>query len=269
MPSGEEGMLALRWRTFSHALAFVLGFSFVFVFAWGGAATLLGRLFFEGRDFLAALGGSVVVLMGLGMLGVRIPLLYPLMMSEWRPHLREARSFSYLTSGLMGVFFAAGWTPCVGPTLGAILTLTFRQETAGQALGLLAAYAIGLGLPFLAMGLLLDRALAGMRRMRRYLPAFHFASGMLLLLIGGMVLLDVLSRSLSTTTLPLWVPTFTHLRIWTSQLGLFLDVGPGAGLGYPVAFLAGLLSFFSPCVFPLVPAYLGYLSGRSLGGIHG
>ncbi len=269
MSSGEGVMPALRWRTFSHALAFVLGFSFVFVFAWGGAATLLGQLFFEGRDFLAALGGSVVILMGLGMLGVRIPLLYPLMMSEWRPHLREVRSFSYLTSGLMGVFFAAGWTPCVGPTLGAILTLTFQQETAGQALGLLAAYAAGLGIPFLAMGLLLDHALAGVRRMRRYLPVAQAVSGVLLLLIGGMVLLDVLPRFLPSLTLPLWAPTFTNLRVWTFQLGLFLDVGPGAGLGYPVAFLAGLLSFFSPCVFPLVPAYLGYLSGRSLGGIHG
>ncbi|HXF70323.1 MAG TPA: cytochrome c biogenesis protein CcdA [Thermoflexus sp.] len=257
-----------RWRTFSHALAFVLGFSFVFVFAWGGAATLLGQIFFNGRDFLAAIGGTLVILMGLVVLGVRIPLLYPLIMSEWRPHLREVRSLSYLTSGMMGVFFAAGWTPCIGPTLGAILTLTFQQETAGQALGLLAAYAAGLGVPFLAMGLLLDRALAGMRRMRRYLPAFHAASGALLLLIGGMVLLDVLPRFFPAVHLPAWAPTFTNLRIWTFQMGLFLDVGPGAGLGYPVAFVAGLLSFFSPCVFPLIPAYLGYLSGRSLGGAY-
>lgn len=268
MSSGEGMGWTLRWRTFSHALAFVLGFSFVFVFAWGGAATLLGQLFFNGRDLLAAIGGSVVILMGLVVLGVRIPGLYPLVMSEWRPQLREVRSLSYLTSGLMGVFFAAGWTPCVGPTLGAILTLTFQQETAGQALGLLAAYAAGLGVPFLALGFLLDRALAGMRRMRRYLPAFHAASGVLLLLIGGMVLLDVLPRFFPNLSFPGWVPTFTNLRVWTFQLGLFLDVGPGAGLGYPVAFVAGLLSFFSPCVFPLVPAYLGYLSGRSLGGVH-
>ncbi len=259
---------ALRWRTFSHALAFVLGFSFVFVFAWGGAAALLGQLFFNARDFLAAIGGSVVILMGLAILGVRIPGIYPLVMSEWRPQFHEIRSLGYVTSGLMGVFFAAGWTPCVGPTLGAILTLTFQQETAGQALGLLAAYAAGLGVPFLVLGLLLDRALVGMRRLRPYLPILHGASGVLLLLIGGMVLLDVLPRFFPGLSIPLWIPTFTNLRVWTFRMGLFLDVGPGVGLSYPVAFLAGLLSFFSPCVFPLVPAYLGYLSGRSLGGAH-
>lgn len=266
MISGE-GVVG-RWRTFSHALAFVLGFSAVFVFAWGGAATLLGQLFFNHRDLLAAVGGIAVTLMGLAVLGVRVPWIYPLIMSEWRPHLRGEQSVSYLTSGLIGVFFAAGWTPCVGPTLGAILTLTFQQETAGEALGLLAAYAAGLGIPFLVLGLLLDRALAGMRRVRRYLPAFQTASGVLLLLIGGMVLLDVGPRFFPALNLPPWVPTFTNLRIWTFQMGLFLDVGPGVGLGYPVAFLAGLLSFFSPCVFPLVPAYLGYLSGRTLGGAH-
>ncbi|MCS6964076.1 MAG: cytochrome c biogenesis protein CcdA, partial [Thermoflexus sp.] len=245
MSPGEEMTWTLRWRTFSHALAFVLGFSFVFVFAWGGAATLLGQLFFSGRDLLAAIGGSVVLLMGLAILGVRIPLIYPLIMSEWRPHLREIPSLGFATSGLMGVFFAAGWTPCVGPTLGAILTMTFQQETAGHALGLLAAYAAGLGVPFLVLGFLLDHALAGMRRMRRYLPIFHVASGVLLLFIGGMVLLDVLPRFFPILSVPVWVPTFTNLRIWTFRMGLFLDVGPGIELGYPVAFIAGLLSFFS------------------------
>ncbi len=265
----NEGMTpALRWRTFSHALAFVLGFSVVFVFAWGGAATLLGRLFFNGRDLLAAIGGTVVFLMGLVILGVRVPLITPWILSEWRLHPRGIGPTGYLASGLMGVFFAAGWTPCIGPTLGAILTLTFQQETAGQALGLLAAYAAGLGIPFLALGLLLDRALAGLGWARRHLAAFHTATGALLLFIGGMVLLDVLPRLLPVPNPPLWIPTFTNLRIWAAQLGLFLDVGPGAGLGYPVAFLAGLLSFFSPCVLPLVPAYLGYLSGRSLGGAY-
>lgn len=267
--SRDEGMPAgLRWRTFVHAWAFVLGFSFVFVFAWGGAATLLGQVFFNVRDVLAALGGAVVLLMGLAMLGVRIPLIYYLILAEWRPSMSRIAPSGVVSSWLMGVFFAAGWTPCVGPTLGAILTLTFQQETAGQALGLLAAYAAGLGIPFLIMGLLLDRALAGLRAVRRHLGAFKTASGVFLLLVGGMVSLDALRLLIPGLSFPLWVPTFTNLRIWTFQLGLFLDVGPGAGLGYPVAFLAGLLSFFSPCVFPLVPAYLGYLSGRTLGGAY-
>jgi cytochrome c-type biogenesis protein len=267
MQAGEATSLSLRWHVFSHALAFVLGFSVVFVFAWGGAATLLGQLFFGGRDLLTALGGTLVILMGLAILGVPIPGISALILSEWRPHV-ELRPMGYLTSALMGIFFAAGWTPCVGPTLGAILTLTFQQETAGQALGLLAAYAAGLGIPFLVIALLLDRALAGMRRMRRFLPTLQAISGVFLILVGTMVLLDALRFFFPGFEVPPWIPTFTHLRVWTFRMGLFLDVGPGVGLGYPVAFLAGLLSFFSPCVFPLVPAYLGYLSGRALGGAH-
>jgi cytochrome c-type biogenesis protein len=139
-----------RLVLFTHALLFVLGFSLVFIVGWGGTATVFGQLFSGYKSILARVGGLVVILFGLATLGViRIPWLY----MDIRPDFAHYNAGSHnrnglFTSGLMGVFFAAGWTPCIGTTLGAILTLGFSQETSGQAMVLSSGYALGLGIPF-------------------------------------------------------------------------------------------------------------------------
>ena len=150
------------------------------------------------------------------------------------------------------MFFAAGWTPCVGTTLGAILTLGFSQETASQGIVLASGYALGLGMPFLGIGLGLDRATQVVRRFQRYMPKIQIASGVFLILIGLMMLTNQI----------------TLIAIWAQRNGLFLDlpVGPATAPTYLIAILAGLISFLSPCVLPLVPAYMGYLSGHAFAG---
>jgi len=155
----------------------------------------------------------------------------------------------YLASVLLGVFFAAGWTPCVGTILGAILTLGISQETAGQAMVLASGYALGLGTPFLAIGLLLERTLVATRRLRRYSRLVQIASGLLLVVMGGLLLTNQIF----------------YLAIWAQRNGLFVDLqlGQTGAPTYLLAILAGLLSFLSPCVLPLVPAYVGYLGGRA------
>ena len=149
----------------------------------------------------------------------------------------------------MGVVFAAGWTPCIGTTLGAILTLGFAQETSGQAMLLASGYALGLGVPFLAIGLGMDRAVKAVRRLRPYLRKIQIASGLFLIAIGLLLVTNQM----------------TLIAIWAQQNGLFLDLplGTAAAPTYLIAILAGLLSFLSPCVLPLVPAYIGYLSGQA------
>jgi cytochrome c-type biogenesis protein len=183
---------------------------------------------------------------GLSTLGVlRIPWLN----YDTRPQFTGQGPGGLASSGLMGMFFAAGWSPCIGTTLGAILTLGLSQETAGQAMLLTTGYALGLGLPFLAMGLMLDRATTLVRRMGRHMRLVEIVSGVFLIGIG---LLMVTNR-------------LTYLAIWSQRAGLYLDLTSAAGAAAPSYFLAiaaGLLSFLSPCVLPLVPAYLGYLSGR-------
>jgi len=247
--SSTAPTLSHRLATFLHAVLFVLGFSLVFVLGWGGAATALGQLFGQYKSLLAQIGGVVVIVFGLATLGVvKLPWMY---YADTRPQVSLRRRGGWLASGLMGVFFAAGWTPCVGATLGAILTLGFSQETAGQAMVLSSGYALGLGLPFLAIGLAMDRASALVRRFRRHLRTMEIVSGVFLI---GMGLLLLTNR-------------LTLIAIWAQRNGLFLDLPLGGAFvpTYAIALLAGLISFLSPCVLPLVPAYVGYLSGHALG----
>jgi len=241
-------MMNRRLIIFFHALAFVLGFSVVFVFGWGGAATLLGGLFVSYKIWIARIGGVVVILFGLTTLGVvRIPWLYYDTRPEWQGQSRKG----LLASGAMGMFFAAGWTPCIGTTLGAILTLGFSQQGSWQAMLLSSGYALGLGVPFLLIGMSMEKASKFVRRFQRHLRKVQIASGFFLILIGLMMLTNQL----------------TLVAIWAQRNGLFLDLPLGAAATptYFIAVLAGLISFLSPCVLPLVPAYVGYLSGHAFG----
>ena len=238
--------LSRRFNTFLHALAFVLGFATIFIVGWGGAATVLGQLFAQYKIIIGRIGGVIVVGFGLAMLGVlKIPWLNYDTRPEWNP----TRRYNLVSSGLMGVFFAAGWSPCIGTTLGAILTLGFSQGNAGQAMLLSSGYALGLGIPFLVIGFGMDRAFELVRRLRKYMRPIQIASGCVMIVIG----------------LLLATGKMTLIAIWAQQQGYYFDLplGGAAVPSYLVAVLAGMVSFLSPCVLPLVPAYIGYLSGQT------
>jgi len=243
----ERQAVPSRRTTFVHALLFVGGFSLVFVVGWGGAATLMGQLFGQYKTALGRLGGFVVILFGLYTLGV---LRIPWLSMDTRAQPGRLTSGGLLNSGLFGVLFAAGWTPCVGTTLGAILTLGFSQVTSDQAMVLSSGYALGLGLPFLALAGLLDRALAIVSRLRKHIQTFQRISGFLLILLGALLLTNQI----------------TLIAIWAQRNGFFLDLPFGATAvpTFLAAVAAGALSFLSPCVLPLVPAYLAYLGGAGL-----
>jgi len=237
--------LTERYTTMLHASLFVFGFSLIFVIGWGGAATLLGQLFGELKTIIARVGGVVIIAFGLFNLGI---LKIRWLNYDTRPQWQTNSNNRMASSLLMGVVFAAGWTPCVGTTLGAILTLGFAQETSGQAMLLSSGYALGLGVPFLLIGLGMNRAVQAVRKLRPYLRHIQIVSGIFLIAIG---LLLVTNR-------------MTTIAIWAQQNGFYLDLPlGGAAPTYLIAILAGLLSFLSPCVLPLVPAYIGYLSGQA------
>jgi cytochrome c-type biogenesis protein len=180
---------AVRRRVLTHSLAFVIGLSLVFTL-FGASASLLGRLLLGNLELLTRAAGLVVIIFGLHQTGLlRIPLLY-----------REARARPKLQPGggplqaaLLGAAFAAGWTPCVGPFLAALLGLASQEETVGQGMLLLFAYGLGLGLPFLLAGLGLERALRLSAALRPHTRAIEIGSGLLLIGMGLLLLTDRLS----------------------------------------------------------------------------
>jgi len=180
----QRRTLAERLTTFSHALAFVLGFSLVFV-AMGLAAGGIAR--FLRSDWVRWIGGLVMIFFGLALAGaVKLPFLY----TERRLHIKTRPGWGYLSSFLVGLSFAAGWTPCIGPVLGAILALSSNQETVGQAVVMLIAYAAGLGIPFLLVGLALDGAFGLIRRLQPYMQVIQTVMGVILVVFGVLLFMD-------------------------------------------------------------------------------
>jgi len=149
----------------------------------------------------------------------------------------------------MGIFFAAGWSPCIGATLGAILTLGFTSDKVGTAMVLSFGYSLGLGIPFLLLALVVDQAIPLIKRLRKYMRLFQLVSGILIIGIGILMI----------------SAQMTAIARWALQYGLYLDISSSAQIpSMLTAIAAGALSFLSPCVFPLVPAYLGYLGGQAI-----
>lgn len=172
-------------RTFLNALFFVLGFSAVFVLL-GASASFLGNLLLEKKDVLRWVGGIVVIVFGLHIAGViRIPLLY----SEKRARPGPVRA-GYLGAFLVGLAFAAGWTPCVGPILSSILILASTQETVSRGVALLSVYSLGMGIPFLLTALFINGTLRLFSSIKKYYRAIEIASGAILIIVGLLLLTD-------------------------------------------------------------------------------
>ncbi len=175
-----------RWVVFLHGLFFVLGFAAIFIFL-GISAGAIGQLrlaFLQGSTWITRLGGLLIIVLGLHTMGViRIPFLY----YDTRRQTAPRHELGYLGSALMGITFSAGWSPCIGPFLAAMLTLGATSGSVGQAALLLAAYAMGLGIPFLLAALLIDRASSGLRRLQKHMRVIEIVAGVLLILIGILV----------------------------------------------------------------------------------
>lgn len=176
---GLEDVSRARRTTLVHALLFVLGFSFIFV-ALGAGATAFGQLMLAYRGWIARIGGALMVLMGLWMLGV---LRLDSLQQERRVHLSD-KPIGYLGTVVVGIAFGAGWTPCLGPTLGAILLLAANQTELTKGIGLLSAYSAGLAVPFLLAAFALERFLTFFQKFKKNLGTVNRIAGLLLIAVG-------------------------------------------------------------------------------------
>lgn len=181
---------ALARRVIISSICFVLGLATVFV-TLGATASALGRLLLENKILFGQIAGGVIVLLGAHFLGlIRIPFLY-----------REARldagkaAGGYFGAYVIGLAFAFGWTPCIGPILGTILVLAGQEETIGRGVLMLAVYAAGLGSPFILAALFVRPFMRWMRGFRRYMGLVEKAMGLLLIVVGAAMITGAFSRA--------------------------------------------------------------------------
>lgn len=290
IPAHSKPRPVNRLTTFAHAVAFVLGFTVVFTLL-GSAIGLLGRSLDPYMPVVQKLGAILLVIFALITLGlfrraadfitqrtnlVENPAAAALVnVLRWMNELlyterrvtemhNVKRGWGYLSSFLLGVSFCAGWVPCIGPILSSIFVVAMDSSTAWQGASLLAVYSLGLGIPFLITGLAFTQITPLLHRLNRHANIISIISAVFLLLVAGLLW----SQRLGQLTNTFAVLNELVFAI-EDRLGLMSGAANGVdGMGAIgaslLAFSAGLISFISPCVLPLVPAYIGFMTSAAV-----
>ena len=174
-----ENDALVRARVLAHALAFISGFTVIFILI-GLSASAVGSFFANNKDLVGRIGGAIIILLGLNMMGVfRIPML----MMDKRFHVQRPHRQSYAISFLVGLGFAAGWSPCIGPILSGIILMA-SQEQVWKAGFLLFVYSMGLAIPFLITAAAVRQSLGLLNRIKPYLRTIEFIAGLILVGTG-------------------------------------------------------------------------------------
>ncbi len=179
----------VRQKSILHSIAFILGFTLVFVLL-GASATLMGSFFLSNATLIRKTGGILIILFGIHVTGL-IP--FKLFMSEKRLTIKH-KPAGYFGSFLVGLVFAAGWTPCIGPILAAILTLAATESDVYHGIVLLLFYSLGLGIPFLLSSLAMHQFLQIFNRFKKYIRVFEVITGLFLVIAGIMLYFNWLTR---------------------------------------------------------------------------
>jgi cytochrome c-type biogenesis protein len=180
---GDAAPATSRLQVFVTSLAFVIGFSLVFI-ALGASATAIGKFLFAKLPLLSKIAGVILIIFGLHTMGVfRLAFLE----TEKRVH-AQRKPAGPLGAMLVGIAFAFGWTPCIGPILGGILAIAGSRNSVNEGITLLAVYSLGLGIPFLLTSLAINQFFGAARKIRRYYHAIELASGALLVVIGVLIM---------------------------------------------------------------------------------
>jgi cytochrome c-type biogenesis protein len=181
----SEAKAKLRWATISHSLLFIIGFSVVFILM-GASASYLGQLLSRYQYWIMKGGGVLIIILGIQFTGL---INIPFLQIEKRFEMRK-KPLGYLGSFFVGIVFAAGWTPCIGPILSTILIYASASKSFTTGILLLTVYSLGLGVPFFISSLAFSSFLTAFEKMRRYMRVITIASGFFLIGIGILFLTD-------------------------------------------------------------------------------
>jgi len=243
---------ARDWSIFFSSVFFVLGFSLVFSLVGVLLQTILSNVSYAVQEWLGRIGGIIIIFFGLFLLGLFTP---AFLKRDHKILVKHRFHSHYVTSFVFGAAFAVGWTPCVSAALGAILALA--TTSASSAFLLLVAYTLGIGIPFLLVGLFTNQAQALINRLGRKLLYFQYFFGVVLISIGILVFTGTLSR----------VANLQFLTDALISLNLTTSIGGGISsltvFNFGIAFFAGIGSFLSPCILPLIPGFLSYLASTA------
>ncbi len=223
-------------------LFFILGFTLIFVLLGAGAGSLSGAINRYSRLITMA-GGAVIVVLAVQVMGlITVPFL-----NYGRKAQVKRKPQGAFGAFVIGVTFAAAWTPCIGPILSSILILAAAGKTAFKGIGLLAVYSIGLGLPFLFSVIAFECFLKFSSFLKKHFKMIKLISGLLLLGVG----------------LALIVGQFQKFSQYLAFIPDVTTIESG-NLSFFIALFAGFISFISPCVLPLIPSYLTFITGTSV-----
>lgn len=230
-----------RGIIFLNSFFFVLGFSLVFSLVGVLLQTVLESVAFDAVNALRIAGGTIIMLFGVFLLA-SLKYTIPFLSREHKIHVRRFSS-SFVTSFVFGVAFAIGWTPCVSAILGSIYALAATAP--GSGFLLLLTYSLGIGIPFLLAGAFFSRMAAFIEKSQKILKYFNIIGGLLLIAIGALIIFNYLGIIAS---------------FFVSAEGA---VDASGQLNFFIAFFAGILTFLSPCILPLLPAFFSYMAGTT------
>jgi cytochrome c-type biogenesis protein len=241
------------WRIFLSSVFFVLGFSVVFSLVGVLLQTVFAHANATVEEWLGYIGGLIIILFGLFLLGVIKP---KFLEKTHAVSVKKRFGSYYATSFVFGAAFAVGWTPCVSAALGAIIALAATQAV--SAFLLLFSYTLGIGIPFLLVGLFTAQAESLINKAGKWLTYFEYFFGALLVLIGIFIFTGDLSK----------IANFQFLAMALDRLNFGTNAGGNIDslniVNAGIAFIAGLGSFLSPCILPIIPGFLSYLASTAI-----
>lgn len=179
----------VRFLTMTNSLVFILGFSFIFTLL-GASSSVVGRIFFQYQDWIRIIGGILIIIFGFFVTGL---LKLNFLMRERKVHLR-LKPVGYIGTFAVGMTFAAGWTPCIGPILGSILMYASSKASVIYGFKLLSVYSLGLGIPFFLSSLALNTFLSYSKWVQKYMRVIMIISGILLIVFGIMLLTNMVKK---------------------------------------------------------------------------